>query len=350
MTNDKKRQVILIVPAQESIDLYKGYLSAYKNKEFSFKYFKSFEELSMEMSGIWNYAGFIIDLRCILKAQECDKEFFYYLLENFPVIRITHSRDKKIVNGNIQGLSLQNRELFDYFFKSIHLPSKAEMENKVVIISKNKESLALYEEQLAQYDEFNIECYSSGSEFLENTSPQNLFTGFLIDLRTTIKASFEEKELYTEIFNSFPAIRISHSIDKKTIKGSIGTNNLSNKELFDCLKKECNLFKPRGIRRQQRKELFLNLNVTAGDQLIKTNSGDLSKGGCFIITNHEVKIGAPISVVINELLIPTPIKGVVKWVLPWGRSSHHLPGFGIAFTSINPEQQKELLDLFKKTK
>lgn len=357
MKKSEKKEIAVIVPDRETLELYNNYLSRYETEDYVIKYYLSLDELSRDMLKCPGYAGFIVDLRIILKADPCNKEFFYYLIEHFPFIRISHTIDKKTIQGTIQGKDLTDKALFDYFFKHIYAPGKEEkqkqkQERNVVLIVNNKETKALYESFLGVYQDISFHHYSSAEAFLNRTSREDRYCGFIFDSRTMLKSKPGEKDFLSELTENFPVVRVSHSNDKKTIRGNIKTKNYWNKKLFDHFIDMCRQFLPRGIRLKKRKNLFLNvqLDVSTGEpgkELVEANALDLSEEGVFIVSTHHALEGDTFYVVVKELSDQEPIECTVRWVLPWGASVSHLPGFGAEFTHIKPKQKKEIQGLLK---
>jgi len=227
----------------------------------------------------------------------------------------------------------------------------------IVLIVDDEERQKLYDAPLANYKNVSIERFKSAREFRESISPQKNYLGFIIDLRTLIKTKPGDKSIIYELMESFPVMHISHSLDKKTIKGNIGNNSYNDKKLFDYFLNDlCPHFYPRGMRTFKRKNLYLNVYLAlspdaSGDEFIKANSGNISEGGCFIITTQPIpkdKSG-DIYVIIKELADQRPIASTVKWALPWGQATRHLPGVGVEFKDLSTSQRAEIRTLIRKT-
>jgi hypothetical protein len=349
------KKIAVIVPSEESRQLYNSYLIQYKG--FTLLPFDSLEAFNHEAGKVDGCDGFIIDLRAILKADDGEREYFRYLMDIFPAVRITHSPDKKSVTGEVRGRTLRNKPLFDFFFDELFAGS-ANGYKTIVLIVNDEESRRLYQSFLVDYLGINFIYYASAADFLENVSRESKYSGFIIDLRTMMKARTEDKDLFHELIDSFPAMRISHSLDKTVVKGNIRDRHLQDQDLFDYFIDDlCRHFIPRGIRTQRRRELFLNVrmefpgkeNDLTGNGVIKTNTVNVSEEGGFVLGTTPVKKGDKFQLMITELADSSPIQCVVKWVLPWGLSAHHLPGFGARFTGIAPGQKLELLKLLRRS-
>jgi hypothetical protein len=227
----------------------------------------------------------------------------------------------------------------------------------IVLIVDNEERQKLYNAPLSNYQNVSIEFFKSAREFRDSISPKKNYSGFIIDLRTLIKSKPEDKRFLYELVESFPVMHISHSQDKKTIKGNIGNTSYNDKKLFDYFLNDlCPRFSPRGMRTFKRKKLYLNVYLALSqnpceDELIKANTGDISEGGCFIITPQTIPKDnyRDIYVIPKGLADQRLIACTVKWVLPWGQATRHLPGVGVEFKNLSASQSEEIRALIRKT-
>jgi Tfp pilus assembly protein PilZ len=229
-------------------------------------------------------------------------------------------------------------------------------EKNIVLIVDDVEIQRLYDIPLSNYQNVSIERFISAREFRDSISQKKNYTGFIIDLRTLIKTKPDDKSFLYELMASFPVMHISHSLDKKTIKGNIGNNSYNDRKLFDYFFNDlCPRFSPRGMRISKRKNLFLSVYLAlspaaCGDEFIKANTGDISEGGCFIITTQTIPKdnSFDIYVIPKELKDQRATACTVKWVLPWGEATRHLPGIGVEFKDLSASQREEIRTLIRK--
>ena len=352
----KRKKIAVIVPSEESLEVYNAFLSRYSN--FLFKHYHSFDEFNKDMSINHGCDGFVIDWKIILKSSSEEKEYFKHLMKLFPTIRISHSLDKKEISGDFRGRMFKDQQLFDYFFCEV-FPEPADKDKKeIILIVENKESRSLYESYMRTYPDISFHSYSSVKDFTSQVEKDSFYSGFVIDLRTIMKESPEDRALLHELIEHFPAIRISRVGRKKHIKGAISGKNFNDRELFDYFVKDlCIHFIPRGIRTKKRRIIFLNVSIdfsssstknVFNEKLFKTNTIDVSDEGAFISGSMGVKKEDNVHLVIRELTDQSPIECTVIWVQPWGETIKHPAGFGVLFTGINPQQKEELAALLRK--
>lgn len=349
----EKKKIAVIVPSQESLRVYNAFLSTYTN--FSFKHYLSIDEFNNDVAVSGGCDGFIIDWRVILKSGSQQKEYFKYLMRLFPTIRVSHSLDKKEVSGDFRGRMLKDHQLFDYFFYQVFPGPKEKGKKTIILIAEHSESRLVYESYLRTYPGISYQGYSSVKEFITSVSKDSCYCGFIIDVKTIMKESPEDRKLLNELIQRFPTIQISSVSGKKNVKGAISDKNLHDRELFDYFVKDlCYHFIPRGIRKQKRQNIFLNVyldfsstqskNAPEGKRF-RTNTLDATEEGAFISGAIEVKKGDKIHLVINELKDQSPIQCTVMWVQPWGETILQPTGLGVIFTGIKPQQKEELTTL-----
>ena len=104
---------------------------------------------------------------------------------------------------------------------------------KIAVIVPSRESLAIYNRFLSRYRNFSFKHYLSIDEFNKDAAVSGGCDGFIIDWRVILKSSSHEKEYFKYLMKLFPAIRISHSLDKKEVSGDFRGKMLKDHRLFD---------------------------------------------------------------------------------------------------------------------
>ena len=191
----------------------------------------------------------------------------------------------------------------------------------------------------------NVETVPSFGE-LHKMMIENCYNGVMVDLKTKMKASNEEKDLVHDIFEQFPVAQLN--FDEKT--GQIRSLHYGRKgkgeSLESFIKEECRSFTARPIRSSLRKKIHFNvlLPKTGGitkEAIHRTVTMNVSKGGCFIYSVDNLVSDVEVMMVFKELDGQRPILGKVRWKAKWGEAMQ-IPGIGIRFEDINEDQLTEI--------
>lgn len=359
MNSDKPRtkKIAAIAPEDGCMDEYGVYLA--RRGDYAVDHYPTLAAFRATSPVNQEYRGFIVDLRSLLKADSADKEAFYRLMETYPVMRIAQTRGGSGVTGNIRGKTLKDGELFSFFFELVAQQNEKVRKTRLGVLAASTKSRELYARFLEPFkDMCDLEYYASGGELSAGLTenPYKLYNGFIIDLKTLLKAEMNDKDFYYELIESFPVLRVSHSPDGKVIKGNYQNRSIENDQLFHYFLDEvCHSFPGRGIRMFPRRAIFLNVLVHSPETVDNKESApwiantlNVSGNGLFIISTHSVRKGDIRHIVLRDLSHQEPIEIQVKWTLPWGQTIRHLPGFGAALLNISPAQKEELTSILKK--
>jgi len=104
---------------------------------------------------------------------------------------------------------------------------------KIAVIVPSKESLEIYNTFLSRYENFSFRNYFSIDEFNEDAAVSGGCDGFIIDWKIILNSCSQEKEYFKYLLKLFPAIRVTHSLDKKEISGDFRGRMLKDRQLFD---------------------------------------------------------------------------------------------------------------------
>ena len=117
------------------------------------------------------------------------------------------------------------------------------MDNKklnLAIIARDPESSTFYKNLLSDYDEISLDEYRSISLFRSSIEEKN-YSGVLIDVRTLIGSTMEEKEFFFVICEKMPVLNVNSTFDESGfscfIEGA-GQSNLRGKEALDYFVKQ----------------------------------------------------------------------------------------------------------------
>ena len=178
----------------------------------------------------------------------------------------------------------------------------------------------------------------------------NPYQGVMIDLIPSMKASREEKGAAQEILDVFPLIQLKLENETGIIRTiSFGSSSGSD-SLVNFINNECRIFTPRAIRLSVRKSINFTVVMSKEEHmneklLERTVTMNASQGGCFLFSSQDWSNTADVWFIINELQDKSPIKGDVRWAVSWGNNMA-IPGIGISFNKIKPEQLEELTNKY----
>ncbi|MBI3556244.1 MAG: PilZ domain-containing protein, partial [Deltaproteobacteria bacterium] len=155
--------------------------------------------------------------------------------------------------------------------------------------------------------------------------------------------------LINDLTDSLPVAKMRLDPQTAQIMASVETEALVGAQLFTYVAERLKSQKlQRQIRRFPRKKTLFNLRVRHeffGKEDFLTNTVDMSQDGMFVIAGVSPPQGTQLRIQVQELGGEAWIEAVVRWCVPWGRSTSHYPGFGVQFKSIDPAQERKLLQL-----
>jgi hypothetical protein len=172
----------------------------------------------------------------------------------------------------------------------------------------------------------------------------------MVDLVTSMKASKEEKGIAQEIIEVFPIIQLKWDNELKSIRTISLSKSQNSNSLADFVSAECTIFTPRAIRLNIRKSIHFNTIISRDEKMLeknveKTVTINASKGGCFLFSVQDWSRSLQVWLIINELQDKTPISADIRWKMEWGKTMM-IPGIGINFKQIKPNQLEELTDKY----
>lgn len=223
-----------------------------------------------------------------------------------------------------------------------------EDKNRIAVIVQEKDDWEFIKSKLEPYQkQYRLKRYVSVSDFRMDGMVEG-YSGMIIDFKTAIKASGMEKRFVYQFEDLIPLMKIRRTPKSDGISGTFRGDNFVDQELLDVFFDDSAVrSNSRRLRRYTRRNVFLNIQCTMisknGDRReIRTCTSDASEGGLFIIdldaneNDHEVEI------VINDIHNHSPILARMRWHLSWGKTMSHLPGYGVEFLVIDPEQVSEI--------
>ena len=109
---------------------------------------------------------------------------------------------------------------------------------------------------------------------------QSQYHGVFVDIPSRIQSSPEDKEWVQDLESYFPCVGINCNMASNNIV--LSSKKHFGRSLEDFVH-EAGKARPRKIRLDHRHEVYLNLSFSFGGSMVKTNSANLSFGGCFIL-------------------------------------------------------------------
>lgn len=224
------------------------------------------------------------------------------------------------------------------------------MKKRIILTCSDPETMQVYAEK-AKSPEIEVDAVSSLSELYDRLL-ETSYSGILIDVRTKIRASGQEKQLMHTLLEMFPVLDLNFDKTTGEVRSLLSGQARSGKTIEDFLNKECISFQPRKIRADPRKNFNMNVLLSedgesyAESTAVRSVTLNISKGGCFIYSTREWALQSRVWFSIKELSDPRPIIGELRWQIPWGKFLR-IPGIGIKFIHIHEEQQRSLCDKFE---
>lgn len=236
---------------------------------------------------------------------------------------------------------------------------------KVVLVVEAGEAGDHYASMLAPLDAdvTRVETLGELHEALVDT-PHH---GILLDLRTKIHASGEEKMLVHYELQQYPVLTLRWDHTHKLCTSTLGNRAYS---VEDFISIECAHGEARSLRGMTRLTAHFNLIVEQlpeGDHraldlnsnesgehsrlsevtgthasLVHTATLNVSMGGCFIFMANPPELGTKVRLYFQEL--SSPLIADVRWVRGWGEA-RECPGIGVQFVESADGVPLELMHL-----
>jgi hypothetical protein len=223
---------------------------------------------------------------------------------------------------------------------------------RVALISKQENTCGFYRNLFAGRENIILETYASVNDLRMGCQNKN-YAGLMVDMWTHIGSPSADKEFIYSLDRVFPILYIGDQDQKPAELDPVGdwrmTCQHEIKILEDFIQNQCRPMKPRGIRADARKDLFLNTHAQfhGQEKSFRTNTWNVSPNGCFLISPQEQPHGTFVRLTITDWEDKAMISGEIKWSRPWGGDFRYLPGMGIAFKETSPDQDRALAAFLK---
>ncbi len=218
----------------------------------------------------------------------------------------------------------------------------------VIIISANTSLREACQHAFQGFHDLQIETMTDIAHF-RAWAPGKSVSAILIELKTLISSSPEERVLINDLTDSLPVAKMRLDPQTEQIMASVDTEALIGPELFNYIVERLKSQRlQRQIRRFPRKKTLFNVRIRHeffGGEDFLSSTVDISQDGMFVIAGNSPPLGSQVQIQVQELGGEEWIQAGVRWTVPWGRSTSHFPGFGVQFLQVHPKQERKLLQL-----
>lgn len=184
---------------------------------------------------------------------------------------------------------------------------------------------------------------------LSEEMAQQRFNGLLFDVKAKMgEIRFHKAEVY-RLTSRFPTANLQVDIDRQTIR-LFHPGPGGEKSLADFIEKRCCHSPALKILNAPRKELHLPVLLSVGEakpRARKVVTRDFSPGGCFLVSYQKYQIGRKVRLLFSEFDALGPLTAEVRSVVIWGQD-RQLPGIGVRFLELTPEQEEMLNQLYER--
>lgn len=213
----------------------------------------------------------------------------------------------------------------------------------ILLIARRREDQQRYLELMRALDADirAVEAFKN----LDRTVTERRYHGLMVDLPTHFNAVREDRTFVHNIMTKFPFLLVSLAKERDRVNAMyVGQTHRASLEEF--IEKQCRAFSPRRFRYQVRKDIHFNLRLTVEgsdgrDADRRTNTVNVSVGGCFVYSARPPEVGAQVRLVFEEFDDPTPVRAEVRHAVPWG-TPMRMPGMGVEFVTIAPAQVDQI--------
>lgn len=221
---------------------------------------------------------------------------------------------------------------------------------KLLLYVHESAAESIYLELLAA---INVECevVHSFPSFYQQASGAE-YSGFLVDIVSSIKASPFDREVIKELMEVYPSLRMRwdpKSGEVRTLMTGAGVGQKIS--IANFVNFYCSVFQVRAMRLHSRNIINCNVLWSVHPQMPdeeskRTVTVDISTGGCFLYSAYTIEVGSVIWLRFVDLGDNSPMKFQVLWCREWGYSTK-MPGWGGKFLQVSTEQLAEIAALME---
>ena len=181
-----------------------------------------------------------------------------------------------------------------------------------------------------------------------NQAPRQPYNAIFLDMPLIIKASRYEKSLVEDALHAIPNARLNIVAKTRKIRMLVSWDSQADTCSAEEHLRFCCAQPPMIAHICNRIPLNLNVSLSRSPDMAdaeRTACIDFSPGGCFLFcVNDDITPQSTVWIRLTSLNDQSPILSSVCWKREWG-ITNELPGIGIRFDSMTPQQQAEILSL-----
>jgi len=220
------------------------------------------------------------------------------------------------------------------------------MQPQILLAVADEERRLIYEAFVKQERAI---CHTVSSlRDVANQAARQPYNAIFLDMPLIIKASRYEKSLVEEALQALPNARLNVTAKTRKIRMLVSWDDQEGARTPEEHLKFCCEQPPKAAPICNRVPLNLNAVLSRSPDMAdaeRTVCIDFSPGGCFLFSvNDEIISQATVWIRLIALSDPSPIASTVCWKREWGMTSE-IPGIGIRFDEMTPQQQAEILSL-----
>ena len=188
----------------------------------------------------------------------------------------------------------------------------------------------------------NLIHLKSISEFFKIIT-ETAISGFVLDIQMALKTTEPEKRWLQTVEGIFPNVRTNWNPERgfRALYIDSTKSETDNMSLF---LEDCRKFKPRALRKHERKKLNFHVLLwpieTTEETAERAYTLNMSYSGLFVCTCYAPPVGNFVWVKLQEVG-DQPLKVLVRLTRAWG-SGMHIPGFGGSYTDLDADLGERL--------
>lgn len=222
------------------------------------------------------------------------------------------------------------------------------MKTRIALVADQQEDIDVYRKQLDRPG-VSLEVVPSFDD-LERYLSANPTNGIVVDLKTKLGVSKEQKALAYSLLNHYPVLQSRILPGSKTVQTMPFGKARRDLSLEAFLSGSGPGLDARTIRAGKRRSIHFNILLSRTgsfslDDLERTVTVNASRKGCFILSSAEWSNRTSTAFIIRDLAVKTPVVAEIRWCVPWGREMR-LPGIGVRFEDIQSSQLDELVEKY----